>query len=185
MSLIAQSDLEKKIGRTLNADEQSLFPTLNTAIQSYVERRLGTSVESETESTRYYDGGVQNLQIDPCTDLTAVKYVDSDSDLIETLLTTEYTSEPVNRTLKTMVRNRYGRFISGMNVVGVTAIFSTYADEDVRAITKSAILDMLAQTMENQEIVSKESIEGYTVEYTAFKETTAMNALKTIVQGII
>jgi len=185
MSLISQSDLENRIGRALTNEEASAFTIINTANQTYIERMLNTDVESVSPSTRYYDGGVQNLEIDPCTEVTSVKLVDAEYEIISTLALNEYTVEPSSRILKTMVRNRYGKFITGMNVIGVSAKFSTFGDSDVTSIIKNALLDMASSTISNSAGIVKESIEGYTVEYGSAEQSIATKALNTIQQGII
>jgi hypothetical protein len=185
MALITQTELENKLGRSLTADEIANFAIMNVAVQSYVERMLGTSVETETPATRYYDGGLQNLEIDPCMAITAVGYVDAYNNPQYVLATNEYTIEPNTRAVKTMVRNRWGKFASGMNNVAITATFSIYDDPDTLAIVKNAMLDILDQVIENKESVTQESIEGYSVNYGSLNQTASMKALGTIIQGII
>lgn len=102
---------------------------------------IGSSIESVSASTRLYDGGVQHLSIDPCTSITAVKYVDDDTDVEYTFDSSDYTAEPVNRTLKTMLRNRAGKFGTGMNNVQVTAKFSIYEDTATLSVVKDALLN--------------------------------------------
>ena len=185
MALVSQSDLEKRLGRQLTTDEAQSFAVINNTIQQYVERKIGSSVESVSPSTRYYDGGVQNLEIDPCTELTTVAYVDDEFNVESTLLASDFTKEPVNRTVKTMIRRNYARFNYGMNNVAVTAKFSIYDDAGTRDIVKNAILDMLTSVIDNKEGVKSESIEGYSVNFETMQKTTAMKALDTIIQGII
>jgi hypothetical protein len=176
MALIAQSDLEAKLGRSLTADEANAFVLINAANQAYVEKMIGSSVESANESTRYYDGGVQHLKIDPCTAITAVKQVDDDDTVIYTYDTSDYTVEPRNKTLKTMIRNR-SMFITGINNISVTAKFSIYDDTDILNIVKNAMLDALITEIDNSDNIKRESIEGYSVE---FAETQTKNALESI-----
>lgn len=185
MALITKTDLENRLGRTLTATESSAFTIINDSAQALVERILNTEVESVSPSTRYYDGGVQYLEIDPCTDLTAVCYVDDDQNVIDTISSSEYTLDPNIRAVKTMIRYRVGRFPRGFNNIAVTAKFSIYDDADTLAIVKNALLDILTQTIENKENITSESIEGYSVSYGELKETSSIKALNTISQGII
>jgi hypothetical protein len=185
MALITQSELEKRIGRTLSADEVQSFAVINNSLQAYVERMIGSKVESVSPSTRYYDGGVQHLEIDPCVNITEVKYVDDSQATESVLLTTDYTLEPINRNVKTMLRRNYARFNYGMNNVAVTAKFSIYDDTDTLNIVKNAMLDVLSDIMENKEDVKRESIEGYSVDFDTMQKSTALKALDTIRQGII
>lgn len=177
MALVSSTDLEARIGRSLTAGEQSAFTLLNASLQSQVEKIIGSKLESVSPSTRYYDGGVQHLRIDPCTSITAVKYVDDDTLVEYTFLDSDVTKEPVNKTLKTMLRNRDGKFNLGMNNVSVTAKFSIYDDTDTLNIVKSAMLDALAGEIENNDNIKSESIEGYSV---TFESTISKNALEQI-----
>lgn len=185
MALITQTQVESRLGRQLTTDEANSFDIINQSAQTYVERMLGSSVESVSPSTRYYDGGVQYLEIDPCTAITDVKYVDASQVTESTLLATDYTTEPVNRTLKTLIRARYNRFNWGINNVAVTAKFSVYDDSQTLSIVKNALLDMLVQVIDGKESVSSESIEGYSVSFDKLTPTVATKALETIRQGII
>jgi hypothetical protein len=177
MALLSSTDLEAKLGRNLTADELTAFTLLNAALQSQVERLIGSSIESVSASTRYYDGGVQHLKIDPCTAITAVKYVDDETAVEFTFLDSDITKEPVNKTLKTMLRNRDGRFNLGMNNVSVTAKFSIYDDTATLNIVKNAMLDALSAEIDSSDNIKSESIEGYSV---TFETTQSKNALDQI-----
>lgn len=186
MALITQSDLEARLGRSLTAEEQSAFPIINDATQAWVERFLGTGVEAVEATTRYYDGGLQHLDIDLATDVSAINIVDDDLIVTDTLDTSDYSVEPSVGTLKSMIRHRSGGgFRTGLNNIKVTAKFSIYGDEKVRAIVKNAMLDMLEQAIGNSDNIKKESIEGYTVEYGEFKETPSMKALDSLVSSLL
>lgn len=183
MALISQSEVEARLGRSLTAEESSAFTTINAALQAQIEKIIGSSVESVSASTRYYDGGEvnqshgkQHLTIDPCTSVSAVKQVNDDEDVIQTYDTTDYTIEPRNRTLKNMIRHRV-RFVSGINNIAVTAKFSIYEDTDTLNIIKNAMLEFLVSEVENSDNIKKESIEGYSIEYAS---TQAKDSLSKI-----
>lgn len=178
MALISQSDLEARLQRSLTAEEATAFTIINSAVQAYVEKLIGSSVESKTATTRYFDGGVQHRRIDPCTDITAVAYVDDDQVVYSTFDTTDYTKEPINRTLKTMLRNRAGRFAVGINNVAVTAKFSIYGDTDVLNIVKDAILSALEGEINNNSNIKAESIEGYSITYASTEAKASLDKLK-------
>jgi len=178
MALIAQSDLQARLGRSLTSDEATAFVLINSATQAFVEKLIGSSVEAANESTRYYDGGVQHLKIDPCTSITALKQVDDDDVVVYTYDTTDYTTEPKNRTCKTMLRHRSGAFVTGMNNISVTAKFSIYEDTDYLNIVKNAMLDFLASEIQNVSNITKESIEGYSVEYAQSESQSALAPIK-------
>ena len=177
MALINQSDLETRLGRSLTTEEASDFSIINAANQSYIEKIIGSSLEPASETTRYYDGGVQHLKIDPCAVITAVKLVDTDQSVIETIDSTYYTQEPINKTLKTMIRYRYGKLYCGYNNISVTAQFSVASDTNIINIIKNAMLEALASEIDNSSEILKESIEGYSVE---FAQTATKNSLDSI-----
>lgn len=184
MALITQSDVEKRLDRTLTANEASSFVIINAALQSIVEKMIGSSVESADPSARLYDGGVQHLAIDPCTAITAVKYVDDDTAVEYTFDTSDYTAEPVNKTLKTMLRNRDGKFTTGINNVQVTAKFSIYDDTATLGIVKSALLESIVSELSNTDNVKRESIEGYSIEYLNEQTKDNLSAIKFLFPGI-
>lgn len=177
MVLITQSELETKLGRTLTSDEASDFLIINAANQSYIERLIGSSLETASESTRYYDGGTRFLKIDPCTNVTAVKTVDVDQSIDNTVDSDDYTVEPINKTLKTMIRSRYGKFYCGWNNISVTAKFSIAGDTDTLNVVKNAMLESLVSEIDNSDSIVKESIEGYSVE---LAQTATKNSLDSI-----
>jgi len=185
MALITQSDLEARLQRSLTNAEQSAFPVVNSAIQTYVEGMIGSSVEEVEASTRYYDGGIQYLAIDPSTDISAVTYVDDESHVKSTFLTSEYIGAPANRTLKTSLRRRYGRFNSGFGNIAITAKFSIYGDEKMRNVVKDAILQALVSEIQNTGNTVKESIEGYSVEYATTEAKSALNSIKFFFPGVM
>jgi hypothetical protein len=183
--LITQSELEARIGRTLTTDEASAFTLINSANQAYVEKMINSKLETASETTRYYDGGVQHLKIDPCTNISAVTLVDVDYTVIETIDSDYYTTEPLNTTLKTMIRYRYGRLYRGYNNIGVLAKFSIAGDTDIQNIIKSAMLDALESEIDNSEQVLKESIEGYSVEFAKPATKSSLNKIKLMFPEII
>lgn len=178
MALVAQTDLEARIGRTLTAEEGNAFTTINAALQALVEKMIGSSVESVSETTRKYDGGMQTLKIDPCTSITSVDLVDDDGSSTYTYDTSDYTTEPVNSTVKQAIRHRAGAFVSGMNNIAVTALFSIYADTDTRNIVKNAMIEALSELIGNSENIRSESIEGYSVQYIEEKTKDALSPIK-------
>lgn len=185
MALISQSDIEAKLGRSLTSEEQATFAIVNPALQAEVENIIGSSVESVSAATRYYDGGVQHLTIDPCTSITAVKLVDDDENVVDTYDTTDYTTEPRNRTLKTYLRHRSGAFMTGINNLAVTAKFSIYEDSSTLAIVKNALIDAISSEINDTDNLVREQIEGYSVEYATTETKDALSSIARLFQGII
>lgn len=177
MALLSQSDAEARLGRALTGSETSAFTVMNAALQAHVERLIGSSLEQAGVTTRYYDGGVQHLRVDPCTDVASVKLVDDDLSAVYTYDTSDYAVEPLNRTLKTWLRHRSGPFVTGLNNIAVEAKFSIFGDTNTLNTVKNALLEALVAELENNDNVKRESIEGYSVEYAS---TEAKDALATI-----
>ena len=175
--LITQADIEARLGRVLTSNEQTTFDLVNQANQAYAEEIIGSSVEEVSESTRYFDGGKQHLVIDPCTDISSVKLVDDDNDVSYTYLSRDYTQEPINNTLKTMLRHRSAGFMTGINNIQVNAKFSIYGDTNMLRIVKNALLESLEAEINNTDNIKRQSIEGYSVEYAT---TTTKDAFKQI-----
>lgn len=177
MALVSQGDLEQRLGRSLTGEESNAFSTINNASQAHIERMIGSSIESVSASTRYYDGNLQNLAIDPCTAVTQVSYIDNNAIGQFVYDTADYTVEPINRTCKTMLRYRWGAFDEGLNGIAVTAKFSIYDDAQVLSVVKDAILTALTAEINNNSNVKSESLEGYSITYAS---TEARNALDKI-----
>lgn len=178
MALITQSDIEARLGRSLTAEETTTFTIVNNALQSKVELMIGSDVEEVSETTRYYDGGVQHLPINPCTNITSVKLVDDDQVATDTYDTTDYTTEPINKTLKTMLRHRSGAFSIGINNIAVAAKFSIYGDTDTLNIVKDAMINALVSEVNNSDNIKRESIEGYSIEYATTETKNSLASIK-------
>ena len=184
MALVSQAELEARLGRSLTSEEASAFTVINIANQAYIEKIISSGVESVSETTRSYDGGVQHLAIDPCTAITAVKYVDDDDVTESTFDTSDYTVEPKNNTLKTMIRNRGAKFSRGMNNVTVTAKFSIYDDTNVLNVIKDALLSALENEINDTSNIKKESIEGYSIEFANSQTKSTLDKVKYLFPGI-
>lgn len=184
MALISLSELEARLGRSLTAAESSSFTLLNTALQAMVEKQIGSSLEAVSPSTRYYDGGTQHIAIDPCTDITSISYASDDYVADPAWEDDDFTAEPINKTLKTMIRTRYGKSYKAMNNIAVTAKFSIAGDVNTQNIVKSAMLEALVSEMGNTDNVSKESIEGYSVEYLSEQTKDSLAVIKFLFPSI-
>ena len=178
MALITQSDIEARLGRSLTAEETTTFTIVNNALQSKVELMIGSDVEEVSETTRYFDGGVQHLPINPCTNITSVKLVNDDQVATDTYDTTDYTTEPINKTLKTMLRHRSGAFSIGINNIAIAAKFSIYGDTDTLNIVKDAMINALVSEVNNSDNIKRESIEGYSIEYATTETKNSLASIK-------
>lgn len=185
MALITQSDLEAKLKRNLSSEEQTAFTVINAAMQAHVENIIGSSVEEEDESNRFYDGGFRDLIIDPCTSISAVKEVDDNFNVVQTFNTEDYIEEPHNRTLKTRIHYRLGKFPPGPKRIQVSAKFSIFADTDTLNIVKDALLNALVSEISTGTNIKSEKIEGYSIEYATTQSQDSLDKLRYIFPRII
>ena len=166
----SQTLIEKYLQRTLTADEVTFLTTLLPAIRLWLDRVLASHFAEVEESTRYFDGGTETVDIDPCTAITAVKSVDNEHDVNSTLTNlTDYVAEPQNQTVKNELVKRYGSFPSGNGRIAVTAKFSEYTDkvpEDIQLAATRIAADLI-QAGKTSAVgnVQSESLEGHSVTY--------------------
>lgn len=167
----SQTIIEKYLQRSLTSDEETFLTTLLPAIRLWLDRALASHFLEVSESTRYYDGGGETVDIDPCTSITAVKSVDNEHDTTSDYTNlTDYVAEPQNQTVKNeLVRRSGARFPSGNGRIAVTAKFSEYTDkvpEDIQLAATRIAADVL---QEGKTVavgnVQSESLEGHSISY--------------------
>lgn len=168
----SQTLIEKYLQRSLSADEVSFLTTLLPAIRLWLDRILSSTFYEVEESTRYFDGGTETVDIDPCTAITAVKSVDNEhsagGDNTYTNLT-DYVAEPQNQAVKNELVRRYGHFPKGNGRIAVTAKFSEYdgaIPQDIQLAATRIAADVL-QAGKTSAVgnVQSESLEGHSVTY--------------------
>lgn len=171
MGYTNRSLVEAQLKRTMTDNEMALFTVADTAIKLWIDTKLGSAFDEVSASSRYYDGGVESLDIDPCTAITEVMAVNDDgSDSYEYTANDEYVAEPLNETVKRELRKRVGCFPSGKRRIKLTAKFSEYVDdipEDIQIVATRIAVAML-NTLNFDSgggVVGKESIEGHTLEF--------------------
>lgn len=161
---INQAELENYLKRDLTTEEAGAFTILAGAAKEVIDNYCDTNFDANvTETSRYYDGGTNEVVIDPCTNVTAVARVSDDGSIISTIDEDDYVLEPINNTVKWSVRARVGRFIRGARNLKVTAKFSSY-DNAVPSDVKLACMKLCADALKPSG-VKKESIEGYSYEF--------------------
>ena len=83
-----------------------------------------------------------------------------------------------------MLRNRDGKFVTGINNIAVTAKFSIYEDTNTLNIVKSALLESLVSEISNNDNIQRESIEGYSVDYVTDQTKDNLSAIKFLFPGV-
>lgn len=172
MAYTDTTKISNYLQRSLTAYETAMLTTIIPAVKLWIDRKLGTTFDSGTSSTRYYEGGGHSLDIDPCVNISAVTaYNDDASASYAYTENTEYVAEPVNETVKReLVRRGDACWPKGLRRIGVTATFSEYASgvpEDIQTLATvlaSGIINSgkIASSGGN---VSSESLEGHSVSY--------------------
>lgn len=157
--------------RSLTAYETSELTNIIAAIKVWLDKRLNTTFDSVVASTRYYDGGVRNLDIDPCTAITKVEAINDDgTDSYEYTSPTEYIAEPQNEAVKRELRKRLARFPRGVHRIAVSASFSEY-DSGVPADIQIAATRLAAGVINAGKYASQggnihmEDLEGHRIQY--------------------
>lgn len=163
--------------RTLTSDEIALLNTLIPAVQIYIDDITNSTFDQVEESTRYYDGGVESVDIDPCTAITAVKTIDnSGSDNTTYTTVSDYIAYPQNKTVKNELRKRYGAWARGAHRIAVSAKFSEYdgkVPEDIQIVaTRLAVGYINAGKRADTSNISSESLEGHSINYDQASSST-------------
>jgi|GEM_PF-2110048 len=173
MAYTSTTLVQNYLQRTLVANETSFLAILIPAIKVWIDKKLSSTFDSASETTRYFDGGGKVADIDPCTDITAVKTYDNDGTVADTYTNLDdYVAEPVNDTIKREIVRRSGFFPVGLRRVGVTAKFSEYGDGGtVPTDIQTAATIMAAEVLNQGKIASSggniasESLEGHSISY--------------------
>jgi hypothetical protein len=160
---LSQAEFEDFVKRSLTSDEATTFIIAEKAAEKYIDNFCDTNFNQVEASARYYDGGCRELTIDPCTNITKVEYVDASLGISSELDEDDYVQEPHHKTVKWSLRNRYGKFQSGMRNVKVTAKFSSYINE-IPSEIKLACAILIQGMINNPSGYKKESLEGYSYE---------------------
>lgn len=125
MSYTSQSNVESLLKRELLGEEESVLALVFDVVEKYINERVGGSFGTVTPTTRLYDGnGERILDIDPCTDVTAIEVVDRDGDVTKTYDLDDVVLRPINDTVKRWVELRYFGFVKGFANIRVSAKFS-------------------------------------------------------------
>lgn len=159
--------------RVLTANETAYLAILIPAIKVWLDKKLNSTFDDASATTRYYNGGVKNLDIDPCKDVTEIKAVNddlSDSYIYDLTTTPEVIFEPLNETIKREARKRNGHFPSGIKRIALTAKFTEYdgaVPTDIQTIATIMASEVLNQgkIASSGGNVASESLEGHSINY--------------------
>lgn len=176
--------VEDYIKRDLEANEVTLLETaIIPAVKQYIDRYLGTTFDSASATSRYFDGGGQTVDIDPCTTITAVAFVDSELVSYGDVEDTDYVAYPINEDVKTYLRFRTYRPEHRLSSIKVTATFTEYDGEVPGDITLAATMLAAAMLDQGEDAgVTSESIEGHSISYDVAAKATQSPVIHNILE---
>lgn len=171
MSYTDTIKIQNYLQRTLNDYEKVFLSTLLPAIKKWIDQKTGSTFDKVSETTRYYDGGGSSVDLDPCTDVTAVSLLDNEGNIENAYVAnTDYSLEPVNENVKNEIVRRHGCYPIGSSRVAVTAKFSEYdhgVPEDIQVVA-TRIAGAVIKGAKNDAQgagLKQESLEGHSVTY--------------------
>lgn len=193
MAYTDQTKVQNYLQRELLVDEVAvLISFLIPAIKKWIDNTTGSTFDEVEESTRYFDGGGSSVDIDACTEITAVGTIDNeDASTSDYVLGTDYTIEPQNETVKREIVRRHGCFPRGQRRVAVTAKFSEFdggvpADIQLVATRLAAAIIKGVKNDATGAGLKSESLEGHSVSYTTSTDDISSLANNDpIIKGIL
>lgn len=163
--------VETFLQRDLTENEAAFLAVILPALKVWIDKRLNSCFDEVSATTRYYDGGVRSLTIEPCTAIAKVEAINDDgTDSYEYTDTYEFVTEPQNQTVKTEIRKRLAKFPRGTHRIAVTAKFSEY-DNGVPADIQVLATRLAAGILNQGKVASQggnilnESLEGHEIRY--------------------
>lgn len=171
MAYTDSTQISNFLQRSLTAYETAELSNIISAIQTWIDRRLNSTFDSVASSTRYYDGGVRSLDIDPCIDITQVEAINDDgSDSYIYSTTYEIVYEPQNETVKREIRKRLNYFPRGVHRIAVTAKFSEYnqgVPTDIQILATRLVVGVInaGKFASSGGNILLESLEGHEIRY--------------------
>jgi hypothetical protein len=171
MSYTDSTKIENLLQRSLTTHEHGALSFMIPAIEKWIDNKIGSTFGLVAESTRYYDGGENSIDIDPCTAVTAVTlYATDGTESDAYTLNEQYVLEPQNEDVKREVVKRSGIFPRGSARIGVTAKFSEYnggIPYDIQMVATRLAASFLRGSSNDASSggIKSESVEGHSVSY--------------------
>lgn len=185
--------IENFLQRSLTANEVAALTMIIPAVQEWIDHKTSSTYDKvNAATTRKYDGGGCSLDIDPCTDVSAVSLLDNDGNTeITYVALTDYTIEPANETVKREIIKRHGYWHSGVQRFAVTAKFTEWdghvpMDIQVVATRLAGAIIRASKNDATSGGLKSESLEGHSVTYiTAADEMSALAEGDSFVKSVI
>ena len=185
MAYTTKEQVEAYIKRDLTTNELTLLPGLLVAIQAYIDSKIGGSFGTVAETTRYYSGNGRIIDIDACSDITAVKLIDNVQAVVYTyVLDEELELLPKNDDIKTFIEKRIGSFPYGKSNISVTAKYSLGAVPDEIKYVATVMVGALVIEGVNPALIS-EGIEGYNRTFAVSLASGEISKKKEVIDTIL
>ena len=160
MTYTDQTTIQSFLKRTLSADEITILPLILEVVDTYINSTIGI-FGNVAESSKYYSGGLQIIDIDNCFSISKVELVDEYNIVTYTYLSNEVLYLPSNESGKKYLEKRYGKFPCGKSNLKVTGKFAIALSvpNDIKYLAT-----YLSGQLFSSNIVANlqsESIEGY------------------------
>ena len=162
--------VENYLQRTLTENEIAMLIVIIPAAQKWIDDQLSSTFDEVSPSTRRYESCSKSLDIDPCTNITAITSLDPYGLAYYSYQTFEYVLEPINETIKREIRLRYGNFPGGTSNIQVDATFSEYdngvpQDIEVAATRIAGGILNAGRHAGIGENLQEEQLEGHMIRY--------------------
>lgn len=163
--------IENSLKRDLTADEIAAMSVLIPAVERWIDAKTGTTFKKVDATSRLYEGGEPEIDIEPCTEIEEVVAVQDDgSDSYPYTKNMQWVAYPLNENVKDEIRLRgiQGNFPFGDARVRVKAKFSSFDGEipaDITTVATLVVIDALRIAQAGTTSVKSEDIEGHRIAF--------------------
>lgn len=169
MAYITEGDLENYILQDIDASYSAWITDVIAAVEAYVDQYCGTDFQNAASTDRYYDGdGSDTLTIDPVQSITAIYFLDTNGNVMDTLTSADYLLYPLNDSNKTQIKLQGGSFGSFPNYYKSVKITGTFGYSTAPLPVKMAAIKLAAKIINNGlrgGKVTSETLGSYSVSF--------------------
>lgn len=174
MAYTSKTKLENYLMITIDAVFNTQITEWIASVTKYIENYTGRVFEASADTTRYYDGNLQNeLMIDDIYSFTSVAILDEDGNVDETLtsgLGNDYLAYPANTTQKNSIKLLgtavYDLFPKGKQNIKITGKFGygSAVPADIELVATKLVGAIIQKGLKGGEIAS-ERLGDYSVSF--------------------
>lgn len=170
MSYFNEGDLENFILQDIDSSYSTWIESVIAMVENYIDTYCGTDFENSTPGDRIFDGsGTNEIIIGPVSSISAVKFIDGQGNVQNTLAEADWNLYPLNDSSKYILRlapgGSYASFPDRDGSVQITGIYGSTA---VPAAVKLAGIQLAARIINNGlrgGQVASETLGSYSVSY--------------------